>query len=152
MKIVLQRVRNASVTVRQHRIADIGQGLLLFVGFGHEHLPDGPSMADRIKNAVSKIIHLRVFSNAEGKLDYSLVDIGGAVLVVPQFTLYGQAKKGRRPDFTASMPPPEAELCFEQFVSTLRASGISQVEIGQFGTDMRVSLTNDGPFTLLLTY
>ncbi len=146
MKILLQRVRSAEVAVAGECIARIERGVLLLVGFGRENAAAGPELT----RAAEKIVNLRIFANAQGKLDQSLLAIGGAVLAVPQFTLYGQTRKGRRPEFTDALAPVPAESHFQAFVEALRRTPVTQVESGRFGADMQVSLVNDGPFTLLL--
>ncbi len=146
MKILLQRVSSAEVAVAGERIARIERGVLLLVGFGRENAAAGPELT----RTAEKIVNLRIFANAQSKLDQSLLAIGGAVLAVPQFTLYGQARKGRRPEFTDALAPALAESHFQAFVEALRRTPVTQVESGRFGADMQVSLVNDGPFTLLL--
>jgi D-tyrosyl-tRNA(Tyr) deacylase len=145
MRIILQRVSHASVVVDQKTIASINEGLLLLTGFGE---CDRGEIDQKIVAACNKIIHLRVFSNSAGKLDHSLVDISGEILLVPQFTLYGKSLKGRRPDFTDALSPDVAEPAFNQFRQLLSDSLERPVAAGQFGTDMQVSLVNDGPLTL----
>ena len=144
MKILLQRVSRASVTVDREIIGRIEGGVLLLVGFGRD------DAAPALARAADKIINLRIFANDRGRLDRSLLDVGGAILAVPQFTLYGQVRKGRRPDFTQALEPALAESHFRSFVELLRQTPVSQVESGRFAADMRVSLENDGPFTLML--
>lgn len=143
----------SSVTVENTIIAEIEKGLMLLIGFGKEDEMDTQnSMDEKIEKAVQKILNLRVFSNELGKLDYSVLDIQGGILAVPQFTLYGQTQKGRRPDFVTAMAPEAANNCFNQFVSKLRLSKLSRIETGKFGADMQINLLNDGPFTLALDY
>ncbi len=146
MKILLQRVSSAEVAVAGEPIARIERGVLLLVGFGRADATAAP----KLTRAAEKIVNLRIFANAHGKLDQSLLAVGGAVLAVPQFTLYGQTRKGRRPDFTDALAPAPAESRFQAFVEALRQTPVTQVESGRFGADMQVSLVNDGPFTLLL--
>jgi D-tyrosyl-tRNA(Tyr) deacylase len=144
MKVLLQRVTSASVTVEGRIVGCIDAGLLLLVGFGHadtEHLLE--PMARRIAN-------MRVFADDVGRFSYSLLDTGGAALLVPQFTLYAQTRKGRRPDFSAAMRPDSAERLFDSFVNAVHGAGVSEVRTGRFGAEMRVSLVNDGPVTLLV--
>ncbi|HXG53479.1 MAG TPA: D-aminoacyl-tRNA deacylase [candidate division Zixibacteria bacterium] len=143
MRIVAQRVHEASVTVEQSRSAAIGTGLCIFLGVGRaDNESDACRLADKVKN-------LRVFEDAEGKMNLSVADVGGAVLVISQFTLYGDCRKGNRPSFTEAAPPQVARPLYEAFVRRLRESGI-EVATGEFGARMRVRLTNDGPVTLLL--
>jgi D-tyrosyl-tRNA(Tyr) deacylase len=143
MRIVLQRVATASVDVDGKRIANIGRGLLLFVGIASEDLT-----VDLAKTA-KKIVDLRIFEDDEGKMNLSLRDIGGAVLAVSQFTLYADISKGRRPSFVRAAPPQLAEPLFNSFVDALRSEN-AEVQTGQFGAKMAVRLENDGPVTLTL--
>ncbi|MFO0742042.1 MAG: D-aminoacyl-tRNA deacylase [Labilithrix sp.] len=119
----------------------IERGLLVYLGAGKG---DGP---DERKYILDKVLGLRIFENEAGKMDRSVVDVGGALLVVSQFTLYGDVRKGRRPSFDGAMPPEEAEKAYEAFVAEARASGI-RVETGRFRADMKVSSLNDGPVTI----
>ena len=147
MKILLQRVARAEVAVGGETIARIGRGVLLLVGFGREDADENapPDLA----RAAEKIAQLRIFPDEHGKLMHSLRDTGGAALAVPQFTLHGSARKGRRPDFTAALAPAQAETRFDEFLAQLRAQ-LAHVEVGRFGADMQVTLIGDGPFTLML--
>jgi len=147
MRICLQRVLEAYVEIEDKRISEIGRGILLLVGFGKD---DSHSFIDVI---VNKIIHLRIFPNNLGKFDKSIEDIGGEMLVVSQFTLFGNVNKGNRPDFTSSMPFAEAETLYNKFVNTLSMSYYKdRVKTGVFGAKMVVSLKNDGPVTLIIDY
>ena len=143
MKAVIQRVRRASVTVDGAVSGAIGSGLLVLLGVGKG---DTEAAADYL---ATKIAGLRIFPDAEGKMNLSLVDAGGAMLVVSQFTLYGDCRKGRRPSFDAAAPPDEARRLYEYFVSRVRAANI-QVETGVFQAHMDVELLNDGPVTLIV--
>lgn len=143
MKAVIQRVRRASVTVDGVVSGAIGGGLLVLLGVGKG---DTESAADYL---AAKIAGLRIFPDAEGKMNLSLVDTGGAMLVVSQFTLYGDCRKGRRPSFDAAAPPDEARRLYEYFVSRIRAANIP-VETGVFQAHMDVELLNDGPVTLIV--
>ncbi|MGR3984155.1 MAG: D-aminoacyl-tRNA deacylase [Gammaproteobacteria bacterium] len=146
MKILLQRVKSAEVAVDGEIIARIARGVLLLVGFGRkDHAPD-------CARAAAKIANLRIFADARGKLAHSLLDVGGAALAVPQFTLHGQTHKGRRPDFTDALRPTPAKAHFRAFLAHLRQLPLAQVEAGRFGAHMRVSLAGDGPFTLMLEW
>ena len=145
MKILLQRVTRASVRIKDEIVGAIDQGLLLLVGFGHT---DDTTVLMPMAN---KVANLRVFPDEQGRFQYSLSDIGGAALLVPQFTLYADTKKGRRPDFSRSMKPEAATGLFEEFVSAVRSSGVHKVECGRFGADMQVELVNDGPVTILVS-
>ena len=143
MRVVLQRVSRAEVRVGERVTGRIGRGFLLLVGFTHD---DGEAalawMAD-------KVIGLRLFSDAEDKMNLALSDVDGALLVVSQFTLYGDAEKGRRPSFVEAARPEVAVPLYERFVALLRERGLA-VETGEFGAMMDVDLVNDGPVTLLL--
>ena len=144
MKIVLQRVKNASVSVGDASISEIGPGLLLLVGVAKG---DGETQADWL---AEKVAGLRIFNDQEGKMNRSVKDTGGEVLAVSQFTLLGDTRKGKRPSFLEAAPPEEAEPLFDYFCEKLRASGIRSVKTGSFGAIMDVTLTNDGPVTILL--
>jgi D-tyrosyl-tRNA(Tyr) deacylase len=143
MKVVLQRVSEARVTVEGEVVGTIGNGLLLLVGVGQE---DGESdliwMAD-------KLAGLRIFEDEAGKMNLSVEDVQGAILSVSQFTLYGDCRKGKRPNFMAAAKPELAESIYKQFNDRLRTRGLT-VETGRFGAMMDISLVNDGPVTLIL--
>jgi D-tyrosyl-tRNA(Tyr) deacylase len=141
MRILLQRVSRAAVRVRGETIADIGPGLLLLVAIG---AGDRPGEGDRLAD---KIVHLRVFSDDDGKMNRSLADVGGEILVVPQFTLYGDLRSGRRPSWDGAAPPEVAADRVEAFARALEARG-APVRRGRFGAHMEVDLVNDGPVTL----
>ncbi len=145
MRVVLQRVLRASVSVNHIEVAAIGKGVLLLVGITHD---DTPQRAEWMARKVST---LRIFPSDSGDsgFDKSLTEVGGEVLVVSQFTLYGEARKGRRPDFVAAARPELAAPLIEQFTTLLRQRGLA-VQEGVFGADMQVSLVNDGPVTLIL--
>ncbi len=143
MKIVLQRVRSASVTVEGERIGAIGRGFLLFIGVFAE---DTQAECERL---AKKIANLRIFEDAAGKTNLSLADVGGEILAVSQFTLCADCRKGNRPSFVGAGDPNHANSLYEDFVARLRAAGI-HTETGRFGADMQVELCNDGPFTLVL--
>jgi len=143
MRSVLQRVNYAAVRVDGIEIAHIGKGILALVGISREDtLQDLEWMA-------RKIIELRIFDDAEGKLNLSLQDIGGEILLVSQFTLYGDCRKGRRPSYSEAAPPAEAEKLYEKFVSVVRGL-VPAVQSGKFQAMMDVELVNSGPVTLLL--
>jgi len=154
MKILLQRVTHANVRVAGKSTGEITAGLLLFAGFGRcdEDLFKGDAFHVMLSKASSKIVNLRVFPNSEGKLDHSVTETEGGILLVPQFTLYGKSEKGRRPDFTDAMQPAMAEQAFSLFHKALEQQLGKSVATGIFGADMAVSLVNDGPFTLQLTF
>lgn len=143
MRVILQRVREASVTIEGRVHGRIERGFLLLVGFTHG---DTPAEVDWM---AEKVIGLRLFTDAEGKMNLGLEEVGGALLVVSQFTLYGDAVKGRRPSFIAAARPETAIPLYERFLAQLRAKGVT-VATGEFGADMQVALVNDGPVTLQL--
>lgn len=144
MRVVIQRVKSSQVTVGDEIIGKIGRGLNLLVGIA----PNDTEI--EIDWMVNKCLNLRLFpSDNDNSWDCSVQEIGAELLVVSQFTLYGDCRKGRRPSFSASAPPQQAKPLYEQFVNKLRASGL-KVETGEFGAMMQVSIENDGPVTLLL--
>ena len=142
MRVLLQRVSQAKVEVDHQVIGSIEQGLLLFLGI---HAQDDFSSVEYL---VDKIVNLRIFSDREGKMNLSLLDVGGAVLLVSQFTLYGDCQTGRRPSFIQSAKASLAEPLYESFIQELKKK--CSVETGKFGANMQVSLVNDGPVTLFL--
>jgi len=143
---VLQRVSRAAVRVNGRVTGSIGVGFLVLAGFAPSDVEDTLAwMAD-------KLLGLRVFGDAEGKMNLALADVGGAILVVSQFTLYGDASKGRRPSFIDAAPPEVAIPLYERFIALLKERGAAsstQVETGEFGAMMEVQLVNDGPVTLI---
>jgi len=143
MRAVVQRVSSASVAVDNRQIGRIGLGLLVFVG-----VADGDSQADTAYTA-GKIRDLRIFPDEENRMNRSVVEAGGSVLVVSQFTLIADTAKGNRPSFAEAAPPEEAEALYERFCSELRGLGLP-VETGIFGAKMEVELVNDGPVTVVL--
>ncbi len=143
MRAVIQRVRQASVTVDKEIIGKIGTGFLVLLGVGEN---DTESDANWI---AARIEGLRVFEDADGRMNLSLAEVGGSVLVVSQFTLYGDCRKGRRPSFVDAARPEKANALYESVVAELRGKGLA-VETGRFQTHMDVELLNDGPVTLLL--
>jgi D-tyrosyl-tRNA(Tyr) deacylase len=143
MRVVLQRVSRASVTIDGRVAGAIGRGFCLLVGFIHA------DTAAQVDWMAEKVAGLRLFSDAEGKMNLGLEDVGGAVLVVSQFTLYGDASKGRRPSFIDAARPEVAVPLYERFLATLRSRGLT-VAAGEFGADMLVEIHNDGPVTLIL--
>lgn len=144
MRAVVQRVTRASVTVDGEITGAIEAGLLVLLGAGHG---DG---ASDLAYLVDKIVNLRIFADEAGKMNRSVLDLGGGVLVVSQFTLYGDARKGRRPAFTDAMEPVAAKALYLQSLEALRQAGVARVEAGVFAADMKVELVNDGPVTILL--
>ena len=141
MRALIQRVSRASVTVEGNVVGEIGRGLLVLLGIGQ-----GDSEA-QVKTLVDKVVYLRIFGDEEGKMNRSLLDIGGAVLVVSQFTLYADMRRGRRPSFTNAAPPTIAEPLVERFKSAIAAYGLTVAD-GIFGAMMQVELCNDGPVTI----
>jgi D-aminoacyl-tRNA deacylase len=143
MRVLLQRVSRAEVRVGERVTGRIGRGFLLLVGITHA---DGES---EVAWMAEKVTGLRLFADTEEKMNLALADVGGALLVVSQFTLYGDAAKGRRPSFVGAAPPDVAIPLYERFVALLRERGLT-VETGEFGAMMDVELVNDGPVTLWL--
>ena len=141
MRILLQRVSRAAVRVGDRVTGRIGRGYLLLVGFGHG---DGEA---QLQWAADKVAGLRLFADAEGRMNLGLDDVEGGVLVVSQFTLYGDVRKGRRPSFVDAARPEDAEALYERFVALMRER-VARVETGEFGAMMDVELVNDGPVTL----
>ncbi len=143
MKLVVQRVKQASVAVEGERISSIGPGLLVLVGVSH-----GDTLFDA-RHLARKTAKLRIFKDDEGKMNRSVEEIGGEVLAVSQFTLYGDCTKGNRPSFIDAARPEQGEALFNEYVQTLEKLGFPP-STGRFGADMQVELLNDGPVTLLL--
>ena len=143
MRALLQRVSRASVTVDGKVVGQIGQGLLVLLGVGRD------DSEVQVKALADKIVYLRIFGDDEGKMNRSLLDIGGEVLVVSQFTLYGDARGQRRPSFISAAPPEQAKALYEEFCEALRNLGVS-VATGIFQAMMSVELVNEGPVTILL--
>lgn len=143
MKFVIQRVSHASVTVEGETVGEIQQGFLVLIGVGEE---DTEAIADKF---VRKMLGLRIFPDVEGKTNLSLKDVGGQLLLISQFTLYADCKKGNRPSFIRAGDPGKAEGLYEYIVDKCRAE-IPVVEKGCFGAHMKVQLENDGPFTIIL--
>jgi len=141
MRALLQRVSHASVTVDGNVVGQIGQGLLVLLGVGQD------DSEVQVKTLADKIVHLRIFGDDEGKMNRSLLDVGGEVLVVSQFTLYADMRRGRRPSFTDAAPPSLAEPLVERFKDALATYGL-KVEGGVFGAYMEVELINSGPVTI----
>jgi len=142
VRVVLQRVSRASVSVDNAAPITIGQGFLLLIGIGRNDSDVGLSRLAR------KVVNLRVFEDSQGKMNLSLRDVGGEILAVSQFTLYGDTQRGRRPSFSTAAPSTEAKALFSAFVSALVAEEIP-VKTGKFGAKMSVELVNEGPVTLL---
>lgn len=144
MRALVQRVTDARVRVDGEVVGEIGAGLVALIGVTHD---DTPSQAAKLAD---KIANLRVFEDDAGKMNRSTLDVGGGVLVVSQFTLYGDTRKGRRPAFVDAARPEIAEPLCDLVVDELRALGVAQVSTGRFRTDMQVELINDGPVTLMI--
>ena len=142
MRLIIQRVVNASVEVEGKRVSEISKGLLVFLGIGAE---DGEVDKDYL---IQKLIQLRIFSDMDGKMNLSILDIKGEILVVSQFTLYADTKKGNRPSFVKSAPPDVARERYEAFLRDLTHQSGLRVAAGIFGADMKVNLINDGPVTI----
>ena len=143
MRAVVQRVSRAKVTVNGHISGEIGLGLLVLLGVGHDDTEqDAAYLAE-------KIAGLRIFEDDQGKMNRSVLDVGGSVLAVSQFTLYGDVRRGKRPSFDAAAPPEKARRLYELFVERIRAAGV-QCETGRFQEMMQVELVNEGPVTILL--
>jgi D-tyrosyl-tRNA(Tyr) deacylase len=141
MRACIQRISEARVAVDGEVVGQIGRGLVVLLGVGTE---DGDAEVDWL---AEKLVGLRIFEDDEGKMNRSIAEMGGAMLVVSQFTLYGDARKGRRPSFTGAAPPEQAERLYQAFVARVRSRGI-EVATGRFREHMLVSLVNDGPVTL----
>ena len=144
MRVVLQRVSRGEVRIDGESVGRIGRGHVLLVGFASD---DGP---EEVEWMADKVVGLRVFADDEGKMNLSLGDVDGELLVVSQFTLYGDTRKGRRPSFVHAAHPDVAIPLYESFVQALRDRGVRRVETGEFGAMMDVELVNDGPVTLVL--
>ena len=144
MRVVLQRVKNASVTVSGERISEIGEGLLLLVGVAKDDREGEASWL------AEKIAGLRIFNDEGGKMNLGVRDVGGEILAVSQFTLLADTRKGKRPSFIKAALPEEAKPLFDYFCERLREAGIASVKTGSFGAMMDVALVNDGPVTIVL--
>ncbi len=144
MRLVIQRVTEASVTIDGNLKTSIGQGLLLLLGI------EETDTENDIKYLVNKILNLRIFSDADGLMNLSVQDIAGSILVISQFTLYASTKKGNRPSFLRAAKPPVALPLYEKFIEYLKTYSSIKIETGTFGADMKVSLVNDGPVTIIM--
>jgi D-tyrosyl-tRNA(Tyr) deacylase len=140
---MIQRVREARLFIQKALYSEIGPGLLVLLGI---HKDDDSS---QIKWLINKLVHLRIFSDEEGKMNRSVKDVGGQVMVVSQFTLYGNCLNGRRPDFIQAAPPSIALPLYQQFIEQLREE-MGEIQTGVFGAEMQIALINDGPVTLLI--
>ena len=143
MRVVLQRVRRSHVTVDERPVAEIGPGVVILLGVGPQ---DGE---DQARYLVEKIANLRIFEDEQGKINRSLLEVGGAAIVVSQFTLYADTRKGRRPSFTDAAPPELARPLVERFAALLAQQGVP-TQTGKFGANMLVEIENDGPVTIWL--
>lgn len=144
MRAVVQRCRRGSVTVGGEVVGAIEHGLVVLLGAGR-----GDGEAD-VAYVVDKLVNLRIFADDEGKMNRSVLDVGGGVLLISQFTLYGDTRKGRRPAFVDALEPGPAEALYERAVAATRAAGVARVATGVFRADMQVELVNDGPVTILI--
>jgi D-tyrosyl-tRNA(Tyr) deacylase len=144
MRVVIQRVSQGRVSVEGQVVGEIGPGLVILLGAGHG---DGQPEADRLAN---KVANLRIFADAQGKTNLSILDVGGEALVISQFTLYADCRKGRRPSFVHAAAPDVAAPLVDYFADRLRQAGVRHVETGEFGAMMLVEIHNDGPFTIVL--
>jgi len=144
MRAILQRVQQGHVTVDNEIIGQVGLGYVILLGVTHA---DGPA---EVKKLAEKTAHLRVFEDEQGKMNRSALDVGAEMLVISQFTLFADAKKGRRPGFTQAAPPEIAGPLVAQFAKHLQALGVNKVETGLFGAKMLVHIENDGPVTIIL--
>lgn len=143
LRFVIQRVKNASVTIDGEVRGEIGRGFMVLIGIGQQ---DDEKIADKM---VQKLVNMRIFEDLDGKTNLGLKDVEGELLLISQFTLYADCKKGNRPSFTKAGSPDQAERLYEYIIGKCRAE-IVKVERGEFGADMKVELLNDGPFTVLL--
>lgn len=144
MRAVVQRVRQGSVSIKGRTVGEIGPGLVILLGAGHG---DDEAVSERLAN---KIANLRIFADDEGKTNLSLLDVDGEALVISQFTLYADCRKGRRPSFVHAARPDVASPLVEHFAERLQGAGVRRVEMGEFGATMLVEIHNDGPFTVLM--
>lgn len=144
MRLVIQRVREAQVDIDKKTVGQIQQGILVLLGITHEDTDED------IEWMVRKLLGLRIFEDEEGRMNLSVKEVSGGVLVVSQFTLYANTKKGNRPSFIRSAPPEAAIPLYERFLDVLRVNFSGPVATGEFGGDMKVSLVNDGPVTIII--
>ena len=144
MRVVIQRVKKASVSIDEQIVANINQGLLILLGI------ENADTENDVKWLVQKVLGLRIFSDAEGKMNLSVSDIQGELLIVSQFTLFASTVKGNRPSFLKSAKPDISIPLYENFLETIKKETSLKIETGQFGADMEVSLINDGPVTIII--
>lgn len=145
MKVVLQRVANAKVEIDGKLQGEIGKGILVLVGVKDTDIED----ESKIEKMASKIVNLRIYEDEEDKMNLSCLDVDGEILVISNFTLYGDARKGNRPSYVEAARPEVAEPYYEKFIQALKDTGVKKVANGIFGADMKVSLLNDGPVTIV---
>ena len=143
MRVVLQRVRRGAVIVGDQRIAAIGPGMVILLGIGHE------DSAEKARRLVEKIVNLRIFEDDQRKMNRSILETGGEAIVVSQFTLYADTRKGRRPSYTNAAPPASARVLVEHFIELMKDQGVS-TQGGEFGAHMLVEIINDGPVTICM--
>jgi D-tyrosyl-tRNA(Tyr) deacylase len=143
MRLLIQRVTQANVRIDGEVVGEIGHGLLVLIGINAQ---DTPAIADRL---IRKALDLRIFEDDEGKMNRGVEEVSGGLLLVSQFTLYANCRKGRRPSFIDAAPPPIAQPLYEHCIRVAQASGLT-VQTGRFGADMKISLINDGPVTIML--
>ena len=144
MRLLIQRVKRASVTIEGREKHDIGKGMCVFIGVTHG---DNEANADWL---AEKMAGLRIFEDSDGKINLSLKDVDGELLLVSQFTLYASCTKGRRPSFNDAAKPDEAERLYDYFVERVKSMGLKNVQCGEFGADMTVEIINDGPLTFIV--
>lgn len=144
MRAILQRVQRGHVAVNGEIVGQVGAGYVILLGVTHSDGPDG------VEKLAEKVVNLRVFEDDQGKMNLSALDTGAEMLVISQFTLYADTRKGRRPSFTNAAPPETAEPLVERFIAALRSLGIQKVASGLFGAHMLVHIENDGPVTIIL--
>ncbi len=144
MRVVLQRVVAGRVTVAGRVVGEIGPGYVILVGITH------PDTRETVEKMAQKVANLRVFNDDAGKMNRSALEVGAEMLVISQFTLYADSRRGRRPGYTDAAPPPVAEPLVAAFAESLREQGVEKVATGIFGADMLVSIQNDGPVTIIL--
>ena len=144
MRLLIQRVKHAAVTINNNDKHEISKGMCVFIGVTHG---DNKQNADWL---AEKLTGLRIFEDSEGKINLSVKDIDGEILLVSQFSLYASCAKGRRPSFTDAAKPDEAEKLYDYFVERVKLSGVKNVQCGEFGADMTVEIINDGPLTFIV--
>lgn len=145
MKVVVQRVKNANVKVEDKIIGEIGRGIVVFLGIGLEDVGN----ESKIDKVIDKLINLRIYEDSDDKMNLSTLDIDGEVLVISNFTLYADARKGTRPSYSMAARPNDAEKMYDLFLEKLKNTNIKNVQSGSFGADMEVNVVNDGPVTII---